>query len=421
MFGGVDYYTEGPLLTLLFDIICVMGKVATDNIFWIRTAVMIGAIAFALPLIGGVYGTWSGTLDAMGQKYRIVFHIEKDICKLDSPNQGAFGVAGQVVAAEEDNTELSFKGIGGRYSGKIENDCMRGTWRQGGMSFPLNLKRGVKKFSRPQDPLPPFPYYTEDVAFTNAEARLSGTITLPKGFTRKTPAVVMVTGSGLQNRDEELFGHRPFAVIADHLSRHGIASLRYDDRGCGKSRGKIKDISIENIALDAESAVACLRSRFDHVGILGHSEGGTIGFMLGQRGKVDFIVSLAGSSLKLKEVLDWQLRRKLKISGRSEGEIEKELPLLMKNIVKDEGIRRYMDYDPLAAVRDTRCPVFVLNGEKDMQVEYKKHLDFFRKNIPDLTKAKIKSYPELNHMFQPCLTGEANEYAQITFVSFHFN
>ena len=390
-----------------------MEKGTTDNIFWIRTAVMIGAIAFALPLFGGVCGTWSGTLDAMGQKYRIVFHIEKDTCKLDSPNQGAFGVAGRVVAAEENNTELSFKTIGGRYSGKIENDCMRGIWRQGGMSFPLNLKRGERKFSRPQDPLPPFPYYTEDVVFTNAEARLSGTITLPKGFTRKTPAVVMVTGSGLQNRDEELFGHRPFAVIADHLSRHGIASLRYDDRGCGKSRGKIKDISIENIALDAESAVACLRSRFDHVGMLGHSEGGTVGFMLGQRGKVDFIVSLAGSSLKLKEVLDWQLRRKLKILGRSECEIDKELPLLKKNFVKDDGIRRYMDYDPSAAVRDTLCPVFVLNGEKDTQVEYKKHLDVFRKNIPDLTKAKIKSYPGLNHMFQHCVTGEANEYAEI--------
>ena len=390
-----------------------MEKGATDNIFWIRTAVMIGAIAFALPLIGGVYGTWSGTLDAMGQKYRIVFHIEKDTCKLDSPNQGAFGVAGRVVAAEENNAELSFKTIGGRYSGKIENDCMRGTWRQGGMSFPLNLKKGEMKFSRPQDPLPPFPYYTEDVVFTNAEARLSGTITLPKGFTRKTPAVVMVTGSGLQNRDEELFGHRPFAVIADHLSRHGIASLRYDDRGCGKSRGKIKDISIENIALDAESAVACLRSRFNHVGILGHSEGGTIGFMLGQRGKVDFIVSLAGSSLKLKDVLDWQLRRKLKILGRSEQQIAKELPLLKKKIAKDDGIRRYMEYDPIPAVKDIRCPVFALHGEKDTQVAAKEHLEVFSKNISPNIKVKTKSYPGLNHMFQPCLTGEANEYAQI--------
>ncbi|MBR6586845.1 MAG: alpha/beta hydrolase [Kiritimatiellae bacterium] len=374
---------------------------------------MFGAIFFALPLIGSVEGTWCGTLDAMGQKLQLVFHIKEDKCMLDSPDQGAFGIVGRIVSAKEMDTELSFKAIGGTYSGKIEKGSLCGTWKQGGMSFPLNMKRTEKKIVRPQEPKPPFPYRTEDVVFTNAEARLSGTLTLPKGFTRKTPAVVMVTGSGPQNRDEELFGHRPFAVIADFLARHGIASLRYDDRGCGKSVGKIKDISIENIALDAESGADCLRSRFDHVGILGHSEGGTVGFMLGRQGKVDFIVSLAGSSMKLKDVLDWQLRRKLKNLGRSKRQIEKELPSLKRSFMKDDGIRRYMEYDSVQDIKGIRCPVFALNGERDTQVSAKDHLGIFKRNISVDVKAKIKSYPELNHMFQPCITGEANEYAQI--------
>ena len=381
--------------------------------FHARGAVLVVGIVFAVPLLGDVEGTWGGTLDAMGQKLQLVFHIKENKCMLDSPDQGAFGIPGRIMSAKEMNTELSFKSIGGRYSGKIEKGRLCGTWKQGGMFFPLNMERKEKKAARPQEPKPPFPYRTEDIAFSNAEARLSGTLTLPKGFTRKTPAVVMVTGSGLQNRDEELFGHRPFAVIADCLARHGIASLRYDDRGCGKSVGKVKDISIENIALDAESGADWLRNKFDHVGILGHSEGGTVGIMLGRRDKVDFIVSLAGSSLKLKDVLDWQLRRKLKSIGRNEHQIAKELPLLKKNIVKDDGIRRYMEYDPVPAIKGTRCPVLALNGAMDTQVSAKEHLEVFRKNIPSSIKAKIKSYPGLNHMFQPCLTGEASEYAQI--------
>ena len=375
--------------------------------------VMAVGIIFALPLFGGVEGSWSGTLDAMGQKLQLVFHIKENKCTLDSPDQGAFGIVGKIMSAKEMNMELLFKSIGGRYSGKIEEGRLCGTWKQGGMSFPLNMERTEKKVARPQEPKPPFPYTTEDIVFSNAEARLSGTLMLPERFNRKTPAVVMVTGSGPQNRDEELFGHRPFAVIADCLARHGIASLRYDDRGCGKSVGKLKNISIENIALDAESGADWLRSKFDQVGVLGHSEGGTVGFMLGQRGKVDFIVSLAGSSLKLKDVLDWQLRRKLKILGRSEQQIAKELPLLKKKIAKDDGIRRYMEYDPIPAVKDIRCPVFALHGEKDTQVAAKEHLEVFSKNISPNIKVKTKSYPGLNHMFQPCLTGEANEYAQI--------
>jgi pimeloyl-ACP methyl ester carboxylesterase len=223
----------------------------------------------------------------------------------------------------------------------------------------------------------------------------------------------MASGSGPHNRDGEMFNHRPFAVIADFLARQGVATLRYDDRGVGKSSGKTKNISIEDIMLDAESGLECLRSRFRNIGVLGHSEGGTVAFMLAQRGKVDFIVSLAGSVLKMEDVLDEQLRMRLKSAGTDEREIAKSLPALKKAFVKDDGIRRYLDYDPIDAVKATHCPVFALNGEKDTQVLCEKHLSVLRDNLVPKEKMKIKSYPGLNHLFQHCKTGEFSEYATI--------
>lgn len=267
---------------------------------------------------------------------------------------------------------------------------------------------------RPQDPKPPFPYQMEQVAFKNADATLNGTLALPKNCNGDTPVLLMVTGSGPQNRDEEVFNHRPFAVIADCLARQGIATLRYDDRGVGDSKGKTKNISIEDIMMDAESGVDLLRKRFAHVGVLGHSEGGTVAFMLAQRGKADFVVSLAASALKLGDVLDGQLRAQLKGAGKSDREIAKELPELKQAFIRgDDGIRRYLDYDPLPAIKATHCPVLALNGEKDTQVLCEKHLPVLRENLKPKEKMTIKSYPGLNHLFQHCKTGAGTEYAQI--------
>ncbi len=166
--------------------------------------------------------------------------------------------------------------------------------------------------------------------------------------------------------------------------------------------------------MDAESGVDLLRKRFARVGVLGHSEGGTVAFMLAQKGKADFVVSLAGSALKLGDVLDGQLRAQLKSAGKSEREIAKELPGLKQAFTRgDDGIRRYLDYDPLPAIKATHCPVLALNGEKDTQVLCEKHLSVLRANLKPKEKMTIKSYPGLNHLFQHCKNGAGAEYAQI--------
>lgn len=361
-----------------------------------------------------VEGDWSGSLKAGFQTLKVVFHIRRTGCTLDSPDQGAYGIPGVVKSAEAGSAEITFKPIGGSFKGKLKDGKLVGVWSQGGGELPLTLVAGKVEMKRPQDPKPPFPYKTEQVAFKNADATLNGTLALPKNCNGDTPVLLMVTGSGPQNRDEEVFNHRPFAVIADCLARQGIATLRYDDRGVGDSKGKTKNISIEDIMMDAESGVNLLRKRFAHVGILGHSEGGTVAFMLAQRGKADFVVSLAASALKLGDVLDGQLRAQLKGAGKSDREIAKELPELKQAFIRgDDGIRRYLDYDPLPAIKATHCPVLALNGEKDTQVLCEKHLPVLRENLKPKEKMTIKSYPGLNHLFQHCKTGAGTEYAQI--------
>ena len=358
-------------------------------------------------------GDWKGRIDAGAQKLGVVFHVKGAKCSLDVPVQGAFGVPGKIAHAKNGTVEFTFKAIGGCFTGKMEGGRLVGVWRQGAGEYPLTLVAGAMKMARPQEPKPPFPYRMENVVFKNADASLDGTLTLPENCDRETPVLLMASGSGPHNRDGEMFNHRPFAVIADFLARQGVATLRYDDRGVGKSSGKTKNISIEDIMLDAESGLECLRSRFRNIGVLGHSEGGTVAFMLAQRGKVDFIVSLAGSVLKMEDVLDEQLRMRLKSAGKDEREIAKSLPALKKAFVKDDGIRRYLDYDPIDAVKATHCPVFALNGEKDTQVLCEKHLSVLRDNLVPKEKVKIKSYPGLNHLFQHCKTGEFSEYATI--------
>lgn len=360
-----------------------------------------------------VTGDWSGRLCAGLQTIGIVFHVEANRCTLDVPDQGAFGVAGTVQSANGESLELTFKSIGGSFKGKLKDGKLQGVWRQGFGIVPLTLTAGRPAIRRPQEPKPPFPYRTENVTFGNADASLGGTLTVPEKCDVDTPVLLMVTGSGPQNRDEELFNHKPFAVIADFLARRGIATLRYDDRGVGESKGKTKNVSIEDIALDAESGIGFLRGRFRHVGVLGHSEGGTVAFMLAQRGKVDFVVSLAGPALKLGDVLDEQLRMRLRSAGKGESEIARELPELKRSFIRDDGIRRYFDYDPLAAIKATHCPVLALNGEKDTQVVCDRHLPVLRENLVPKEKMTIRSYPDLNHLFQHCKTGEYVEYAQI--------
>ena len=178
-------------------------------------------------------GTWSGKLDIQGTKLTLVFHLDEPNPTMDSPDQGAKGIPIQVTRTETGNVTVKVTSIGATYEGQWMLKQIVGDFKQMGVSLPLTLTPGEEKPNRPQTPKGPFPYVMEEVSFTNGDAVLKGTLVLPEGCSRKTPVLIMVTGSGLQNRDEEIFEHKPFAVIADALARAGIATLRYDDRGFG--------------------------------------------------------------------------------------------------------------------------------------------------------------------------------------------
>ena len=175
-------------------------------------------------------GTWSGKLDVQGTKLSLVFHLDGENPSMDSPDQGAKGIPIQVSRPASNSIKVTIPSLGATYEGVWMIRQIVGTFTQMNVSLPLTLTPGENKPARPQTPKPPYPYQTEEVSFTNGEIVLNGTLTLPDGCSRETPVLVMLTGSGIQNRDEEIFEHKPFAVIADALARAGFATLRYDDR-----------------------------------------------------------------------------------------------------------------------------------------------------------------------------------------------
>ena len=273
-------------------------------------------------------GSWLGKLKVGANALTLVLNVEQGsgylVCTMDSPDQGAKGLNIYKEYLTDDSLSLKITQIGATFRARVEEDKMIGTFSQMGMNFPLTLEKGSYEVRRPQHPVPPYPYKTVEVSFVNKadNATLVGTLTYPIQFDRskQVPVVVMVTGSGLQNRDEELFNHKPFLVIADYLARHGIASLRYDDRAFGASTGGDR---IHNQATsvdykrDAASAIDFLRARneFAQVGVIGHSEGGYIAFMLGSEKLVDFVISLAGTGVKGDIVLTSQVNEILKMQG----------------------------------------------------------------------------------------------------------
>jgi len=262
---------------------------------------------------------------------------------------------------------------------------------------------------------------TEEVTFSNAadDATLSGTLTWPVGYTAqskpKPSVVLLVTGSGQQDRDEALFGHAPFHVIADYLARHGIATLRYDDRGTGASvGGDVEHAPTADFMRDAAAGLAYLRGRkaFGLVGCLGHSEGGTIAFMLGARKETDFIVTLASPGVKGDTLLAAQVNRLLSLSGQPA--TMTAVQYRQQPAVQNQPwLRWFVDYDPSADIRKTRCPVFALNGDRDCQVISSLNLTAIRQQLRPSGKSQVKEYPALNHLFQHCTTGLPSEYGQI--------
>jgi pimeloyl-ACP methyl ester carboxylesterase len=356
--------------------------------------------------------SWSGDLEAMGQKLPIILNLANGKCTLDSPAQGATGIPATIDLLTKDSIKVSIKSLGATYAARYVDGRLEGTFAQAGMKLPLNMKETSPDGpNRPQTPRAPFPYTTEEVTFTNAKAgaTLAGTLTVPKGGAKCV--MIMVTGSGPENRDEEIYAHKPFAVIADRLARAGIATLRYDDRATGQSvGGDMKNATSADLAEDAAAGIEWLRAqkRFKKVGLLGHSEGGLIAFILGAQRKVDFIVSLAGPAVKGDSILLYQSRN-------SGSPFAKGITMeYLRNLLKgNKWTEWFMDYDPTENIANTKCPVLALNGTKDCQVPAAQNIPVLRRLLPKNKKTRIKECEGLNHLFQHSTTGRPDEYYAI--------
>lgn len=440
-------------------------------------------VIFITGLLAGVFfsssvsaqdisGTWHGKLSIPTGSLTIVFHISQTeqgtyVTTLDSPDQGANGIKTQTTSFNDSTLIIQIPVIHASYKGKLNSDnTINGTFTQG-MPLPLNLKKGeASRPKRPQEPQPPFPYRSEEVTVRNERdgINLAGTLTLPEKGT-KFPAVVMVTGSGAQNRDEEIMGHKPFFVIADYLTRNGIAVLRCDDRGTAASQGTHATATNEDFATDTEAMVNYLRSRKEinakKIGIIGHSAGGIIAFIVAKKDpSIAFVVSLAGAgvrgdSLMLKQVelisksqgmpdAVWQgmkpsIRNRYAIlqqTDKTPEELQKELYADVTKTMSPEQLKdlntiqqlsaqissmtspwylHFMRYDPAQDLKKLKCPVLALNGEKDIQVDAAMNLTAIQERITGNgnKNVTVKAYPKLNHLFQTCEKGTLAEYGQL--------
>ena len=400
-------------------------------------------IALASLAANAQEGAWNGKLNVMGTKLPLVFNFSTEGCTMDSPSQGAKGIPAEKTIKDDGTIKITVAMIGATFEGKMDNNEIKGTFIQNGFSIPLTLKPGKPVVKRPQTPVAPFPYKEESISFTNAGYTFNGTLTLPQNCSKTTPVVLMVTGSGQQNRDEELFDHKPFAVIADALARQGIASLRYDDRGWGDKSLDFNQFTTTDFLQDAASALPLLRKRFNKVGVLGHSEGGTIAMMLASEGKADFIVSLAGMAISGKETLVMQNRQAMSAlglpkdvvdsycatisnildeiaKGKKTSEISIDgVPDNLKPILKREleqtsspYIRHIITLDASKLLPKIKCPVLALNGTKDTQVDCTANTTQLETGLTNC-KHTIKKIDGANHLFQHCTTGSIVEYQQI--------
>ena len=404
------------------------------------TSVVFAMMAFAA---NAQEGTWNGELNVMGNKVPLVFNFSTNGCTIDSPSQGVNGIQAEKTVKDDGTISVKVGMIGATFEGKMADGEIKGTYVQNGFPLPLTLKPGKLVVKRPQTPVPPFPYKEESVSFTNAQYTFNGTLTLPENYSKNTPVVLMVTGSGQQNRDEELFSHKPFAVIADALARQGIASLRYDDRGWGDKSVNFADFTTDDFRQDAAAAIPLLRKRFNKVGILGHSEGGTIAMMLAAEGKTDFIVSLAGLAISGKETLVMQNHQAMSAIGLpkdivdsycatisnilneiAKGKKTSEItidgvpdnlkPILKKSLEQANSpyIRHFITVDASKQLSKIKCPVLALNGTKDTQVDCVANTTLLEKGLIN-SKHTIKKIEGVNHLFQHCTTGNVVEYQQI--------
>ncbi len=421
-------------------------------------------------------GIWEGTLSFNNNDLRIVVRTvtEKDKplrAVLDSPDQGVNGIPITALELKDGTLTFKVKSIGGSFEGTANEDgsAYEGNWKQGPVSLPLTLKKTdkVTEARRPQHPKPPYPYEVEEVSYKNADAgiTLAGTLTLPKGD-GPFPAVLLITGSGPQDRDETIFGHKPFLVLADDLTRRGIAVLRVDDRGVGDSTGSLRTATSADLADDAEAGVAFLKAHPKiapkRIGLVGHSEGGLIGPMVAARSEdVAFLVLLAGTGVNGGEIILNQIPALTRAEGIEEDVIQKQtqalrriievlraspdsdletktIDALVKELVgtssdadqenvspmiagllterlKTPWYRYFVTYEPRTSLEKVHCPVLAINGEKDLQVDPKLNLPAIAQALATAgnERVTIREMPGLNHLFQPSKTGAASEYGRI--------
>ena len=409
-----------------------------------KILMILALMAVAAVTLKAQTGAWTGKLKVSGVELALIFNIGEESATLDVPDQGAKDIPVEVSRDAVGGITLNVPAINASFKGLWAGKVIAGTFTQHGMSFPMTLTPGAPVVRRPQTPVGPFPYTTEEVSFSNGDAVLKGTLTMPADCDRKTPVLVMVTGSGLQNRDEELFGHKPFAVIADAFARAGIATLRYDDRGFGESTGDVVLCTTEDLKNDALAGVKLLRDRFERVGVIGHSEGGTIALMLAGERQVDFAVSLAGMIVSGAETLLAQNRCAFESAGLPESEVEAFARLLSDTFTAirtraplpsadnydiTDTLRKnyaaalpsfrtpYMEFflglDLSASLSGITCPVMALNGTKDTQVQCDRNIAALEAGLPSNSRSVIRAEDGLNHLFQHCVTGEVSEYKSI--------
>ena len=428
-----------------------------------------------------IEGIWQGTLKVSVMELRVVFKISKKpdgtlSATLDSPDQGVKDIPVDEVALKNNNLRLNVKSIQGVFEGEIKENgaTIKGQWKQGGMSLPLVLKRvdEVPEVRRPQEPKKPYPYDEEKIVYENKSAgiKLAGTLTFPR-TKGPFPAVLLITGAGPQDRNETLLGHRPFLVLADYLTRRGVAVLRVDDREVGGSTGNFSEATSKDFASDVLAGVGYLKGRKEinpkQIGLIGHSEGGVIAPMVAvQSPDVAFIVMMAGTGLtgeeilylqsdmilkaagatdkivafiretqerefavikkeknraiaekKLREILQWQKQVQEKLSKQEQEWLDSlgDMSELEIKMVLSPWFRQILTYDPRPTLMKVKCPVLAIIGELDLQVAPKENL----RAIEEALKAGgnkhyvVKELPKLNHLFQTAKTGALSEYAKI--------
>lgn len=415
-------------------------------------------------------GWWQGQLAKELGGFRLAVHLSRAdggawTGTLDSPDQGLAGVPLSEVSVVDGTLRCAIRGAQTSFEGKLAADgqTIVGTLTARGTPLPLTFARATGTFvvNRPQEPRPPFPYDIREAQVANADAAgvsLAGTLTVPAGA-GPWPAVVLVSGSGPNNRDEEVFGHRPFAVLADHLSRNGVAVLRYDKRGIGGSKGDYAGATTADFASDAGACLRWLRQQpgiaGDRVGLLGHSEGGLVVPVVANRapGEAAFVVLLGGPAVTGADILTRQTillsrtqgvddtalaaiekAHRALVKRAAEGASAEELRPLVKALMAAQGspaddktadavaggllspwMKGFLTYDPAPALRGLKVPVLALTGELDLQVEPGQNLPvmvaaFEAGGVRDYTVSKVGG---VNHLLQPARTGGVDEYAKV--------